>query len=214
MCVSLSVIIAAPLTRFGCTMGRMHCDSEPLKIGMLVMSHSLIRSLVRLHRSLTRLLRTARFILLPSLARCCVHSFARSLTHSLPSSWDNGIFLSNFQCVLNHSGMTMKSTHKVLGHSLVRSLVHSHCTFIHFLRTARFARALCCAHSFVRSLAHSLAPELQRTDGQTDRLTNGRTDRRTDRPTDGQTDGRTDRRKDRPSYRDARTHLIMTGKTA
>ena len=32
-CVSLSVVIAAPLTRFGLTMGRMHCDSEPLKIG-------------------------------------------------------------------------------------------------------------------------------------------------------------------------------------
>ena len=71
--------------------------------------------------------------------------------HSLPSSWDNGIFLSNFQCVLNHSGMTMKLT---LGHSLVRSLVHSHRTFIHFLRTACFACVLCCAllRSFVRSL--------------------------------------------------------------
>ena len=161
-CASLSVVIAAPLTRFGRTMGRMHCDSEPLKFGTLVMGHSLIRSLVRLHRSLTRLLRTARFILLPSLARCCVHSFARSLTHSLPSSWDNGIFLSNFQCVLNHSGMTMKSTHKVLGHSLVRSLVHSHRTLIRFLRTARFARALRCAHSFVRSPIHSLPSSWER----------------------------------------------------
>ena len=105
-CFSLSLVIAALLTRFGRTMGRMHCDSEPLKIGTLVMSHSLIRSLVRLHRSLTRLLHTARFILLASLARCYVRSLARSL--SFPSSWDNGIFLSNFQCVLNHSGMTMK----------------------------------------------------------------------------------------------------------
>ena len=105
--VSLSVIIAAPLTRFGCTMGRMHCDSEPLKIGTLVMSHSLIRSLVRLHRSLTRLLRTARFILLPSLARCCIHSFARSLTHSLPSSWGSGTFMSGFLSVLDHGGAAM-----------------------------------------------------------------------------------------------------------
>ena len=61
--------LAAPQTRFGCTMGRMHCDSKPLKS---VMSHSLIRSLVCLHRSLTRLLRTARFILLGSLTRRCV----------------------------------------------------------------------------------------------------------------------------------------------
>ena len=52
-CVSLSVIIAAPLTRFGRTMGRMHCDLEPLEMSTLVMSHSLIRSLVRSHRSLT-----------------------------------------------------------------------------------------------------------------------------------------------------------------
>ena len=60
------------------------------------------------------------------------------------------MFLSNFQCVLNHSGMT----HKVLGHSLVRSLVHSHRTLIHFLRTARFARALRGAHSLDRLLTH------------------------------------------------------------
>ena len=45
--------------------------------------------------------------------------------------------------------MTMKSTHIVLGHSLVRSLVHSH-------RTARFTRAFRCAHSFVRSFARPL----------------------------------------------------------
>ena len=43
----------------------------------------------------------------------------------------------------------------VLGHSLLRSLVHSHRSLIRLLRTARFARALCCAHSFARSLAHS-----------------------------------------------------------
>ena len=57
--------------------------------------------------------------------------------------------------LLNHSGMTKKSTHRVLGHSLVRSLVHSHRTLIRFHRTARFACALRCAalRSFVRSLA-------------------------------------------------------------
>ena len=126
------------------------------------LGHSLVRLLVHSHRSLTCLLRTARFILLPSLARCCVHSFARSLTHSLPSSWDNGIFLSNFQCVLNHSGMTMKSTHKVLGHSLVRSLIRLHRSLIRLLRSARSARALCCAllRSFVRSLARSFTRSL------------------------------------------------------
>ena len=68
-CVSLSVVIAAPLTRFGRTMGRMHYDSEPLKFGTLVMSHSLIRSLVC-------------SALLDSLARRCVRSLARSLTRS------------------------------------------------------------------------------------------------------------------------------------
>ena len=35
-----------------------------------------------------------------------------------------------------------------LGHSLVRSLVRSHRSLVCLLRTARFARALRCAHSF------------------------------------------------------------------
>ena len=51
---------------------------------------------------------------------------------------------------------TMKLTPIVLGHSLVRSLVHSHCTLIRLLRTARFTRAFRCAHSFERSLARPL----------------------------------------------------------
>ena len=45
-----------------------------------------------------------------------------------------------------------KPSRRVLDHSLVRS----HRSVIRSLRTARFARALSCAHSFVRSLAHSL----------------------------------------------------------
>ena len=73
-----------------------HSDSKLLEIGMLVMGHSLIRSLVRSHRSLVRLLRTARF----ARALRCAHSFARSLTHSLLSSWDSGVLLSDFQSVL------------------------------------------------------------------------------------------------------------------
>ena len=51
--------------------------SEPHKIDTLVMSHSLIRSPVRSHRSLTRSLGTACF------ARAPQRSFARSLAHSL-----------------------------------------------------------------------------------------------------------------------------------
>ena len=42
-----------------------------------VLGHSLVRSLVRSHGSLIRLLRTARF----ASALCCTHSLARSLAH-------------------------------------------------------------------------------------------------------------------------------------
>ena len=56
--------------------------------------------------------------------------------------------------------MTMKAKGKVLGHSLLRSLFGSHRSIIRLLRTARFARALRCAHSFDRSLANSLTPGL------------------------------------------------------
>ena len=50
-----------------------------------------IRFSVRSHRSLIRLLRTARF---GRALRCA---------HSLPSSWDRRIFLSDFQSVLDHN---------------------------------------------------------------------------------------------------------------
>ena len=56
--------------------------------------------------------------------------------------------------------MTMKSTRRVLGPSLLCSLARSHRSLIRLLRTARFARALHCALSFARSLTHSLTPEL------------------------------------------------------
>jgi len=79
----------------------LHSDPECLEIATLVMGHSLVRSLVRSHRSLVRLLRTARF----ARALRCAHSFARSLAHSLPSSWDSGIFLSYFQSVLDHCAL-------------------------------------------------------------------------------------------------------------
>ena len=47
---------------------------------------------------LMRLLRTARF----ARALRCALSFARSLTHSLPSSWDRGILMCGFSSVLDH----------------------------------------------------------------------------------------------------------------
>ena len=48
---------------------------------------------------------------------------------------------------------------QVLGHSLVRSLVHLHRSLVRLLRPARFARALRCALSFACSLT-LLTPKL------------------------------------------------------
>ena len=45
---------------------------------------------------------------------------------------------------------------EVVGHSLVRLLVCSHHSLVRLLRTARFARALHCAHLFAH-FAHSFA---------------------------------------------------------
>ena len=56
--------------------------------------------------------------------------------------------------------MTIKWTRRSLGHSLLRSLVPSYRSLICLLRTALFARVLHCAHSLARSLAHSVAYEL------------------------------------------------------
>ena len=50
----------------------------------------------------------------------------------------------------------------VVGHSLVRSLVCSHCSLVCLLHTARFARSLCCAHSFACWLVRSLTPSRAR----------------------------------------------------
>ena len=71
--------------------------SEPLENRMFLMSPSLIRSLVRSHRSLVCLLLTA--------------CFARALrcAHSLLSSWDNGISLSIFPSLL----WSVESTHLI-----------------------------------------------------------------------------------------------------
>ena len=51
----------------------------------------------------------------------------------------------------------MKSTHRVLGHLLLHSLVHLHRSLIRFRHTARFPQALRCAHLFIRLLTHSRA---------------------------------------------------------
>ena len=50
--------------------------------------------------------------------------------------------------------MTMKLTRRVLGHLLICSLVCSRRYLICLLSIARFARALCCAYLFARSLTH------------------------------------------------------------
>ena len=55
-----------------------HSDSGTIEILMLTIGHLFVRSLVRSHRSLVRLLRTARF----ARALRSAHSFARSLTSS------------------------------------------------------------------------------------------------------------------------------------
>ena len=64
---------------------------------------------------------------------------AKSALHSNPEFLEIGMF--------------------VMGHSLIHSLVRSH---ICSLSTARFARALRCAHSFARTL-HSLVPDARGT---------------------------------------------------
>ena len=88
-CVSLCVVIAAPLTRFGRTMGRMTMKSTHKVLG-----YSLVRSLVHSRHTFIRSLRTSRF----ARALRCARSFAHLLTGLSPSS-----FMSNFQGVLNHS---------------------------------------------------------------------------------------------------------------
>ena len=69
--------------------GSSHGGSKEYKINARVLVHSLLLSLVRSDRSLIRLLRTARF----ARALRCTHSFARSLTRSLRSSWESGLCL-------------------------------------------------------------------------------------------------------------------------
>ena len=51
----------------------------------------------------------------------------------------------------------------VMGHSLVRSLVRSHRSLVRSHRTARFARALRCAHSLARFAFASMEISLEDT---------------------------------------------------
>ena len=84
--------------------------------------------------------------------------------NSLSVDWDPEIDRQNDSTILILPHYCYSEPRKigtlVLGHSLVRSLIRPHRSLICLLRTARFAHALHCAHSFVRSLARSLAPEL------------------------------------------------------
>ena len=73
----------------------------------------------------------------------------------LPSSESRG---SQFRLLSRRrtvGRMTMKSTHRILGHSLL-------CSLVRLLRTACYARAVRCAHSFARSLTHSLRSSWER----------------------------------------------------
>ena len=108
----------------------------------------------------------------------CVHSLVPYRTlwafHSLAHQFSQSLSLfpvSHFCDMANgantifysfskHSGPDQPRIQiRVLGHSLIRSLVRSYRSLVRLLRTARFARALHCAHSFARSLT-SLAPSL------------------------------------------------------
>ena len=82
----------------------LHCGPDQPRIQNEVLGHSLIHLLVRLHRSLVRLLRTGRF----ACALRCAHSFARSLTSltSLVGKWMIGwLFILCFFSILAHSGL-------------------------------------------------------------------------------------------------------------
>ena len=99
------------------------------------------------------------FFVFDFLAFCsCLKHVSLFLLHSLLACW--------LACLLEclnasfHSGPDQpKIQNEVLGHSLVRSLVRSNRSLVRLLRTARFARALRCAHSFACSLT-SLTPSL------------------------------------------------------
>ena len=94
-----------------------------------------------------------------SLMRSLVRSH-RSLTHSLLGSWDCGLFLSTLQSVLNHSTVgsnDMKSTRRVLEtiRSSVRSFARTAHSFACSALLASLARSAALIHSLAGSLTHS-----------------------------------------------------------
>ena len=103
-----------------------------------ILGHSLVHLLVRLHRSLIRSLRTARF----ARALRCAHSFACSLTPSLPSSWESGIFffyfLSTNAQVLTEGLLCDKSVPRACTYSSLLS-----CSFARSPIFASLPRSLC-----------------------------------------------------------------------
>ena len=93
-----------------------------------------------------------------STAECAPYLFDHTVNETQIPTQDSFDFKDHNTVVFNY----MKSTRRVLGHSLLRSLVRSHRSLIRLLRTARFARALRCAHSFARSLTRSLRSSWER----------------------------------------------------
>ena len=75
MDIRSSILVERGLEDLSDSERRFHSDSGDLGIGTLVLGHSLIRSLIHSHRSLIRLLRTARFVR----ALRCAHSLAPKL---------------------------------------------------------------------------------------------------------------------------------------
>ena len=82
----------------------LHYGRKQPRIQTEILGHSLVRSLIRSHRSIFRLLRTARF----ARALRCAHSFARSLTLLTPSLVRKGmirwLFILCFLSIFDHSG--------------------------------------------------------------------------------------------------------------
>ena len=96
----------------------------------------------------------------------CYHQVLSSGSSS-PANEVNALRISHLSTdrerqaiALFHCGPEQPKTQtKVVGHSLVFPLVHSHHSLVRLLCTTRFARALHCTHSFACSLT-SLTPLL------------------------------------------------------
>ena len=75
----------------------------------------------------------------------------RVMDHTYPLLW------AFFFCFSGHGGLEQPWIGtKVLGHSLVHSVIRSHHSLVCLPLTAHFARTLCCAYLFARSLTPKL----------------------------------------------------------